>query len=183
MLLRRALFACIGLVVAGQALIWWRALAWYPHLPDRIPMHFNGSGTPDRWADRGWEWFLLPGMSVLLVTLFAAIALFLDWMAMRTPALINVPNKELFVRLSPIGRLRVVAPTRVFLLWSGATVVFLFAYIVEGTARVAIKEMDTLPWWPIVVFMGFTFVGLVAFLLVTTRLVDQVAREEGVLVR
>jgi hypothetical protein len=117
------LFACIGLVVAGQALIWWRALAWYPHLPDRIPMHFNGSGTPDRWADRGWEWFLLPGMSALLVALFAAIALFLDWMAMRTPALINVPNKELFVRLSPTGRMRVVAPTRVFLLWTGATVV------------------------------------------------------------
>ena len=61
--------------------------------------------------------------------------------------------------------------------------VFLFAYIVEGTARVAIKEMDTLPWWPIVVFMGFTSVGLVAFLVVTTRLVDRVAREEGVLLR
>ena len=61
--------------------------------------------------------------------------------------------------------------------------VFLFASIVEGTARVATKEMDTLPWWPIVVFIGFTFVGLIAFILVTTRLVDQVAREEGVLVR
>jgi hypothetical protein len=180
-LLRRALFACIGLLVIGQALIWWRALAWYPHLPDKIPMHFNGSGLPDRWDDRGPAWFLLPGMSTALLVLFTLISHFIGYMVVRMPMLVNMPNKELFVRLSPVGRLRVVAPTRVFLLWTMMT--FLFAYIVDGSARVAIKEADTLPWWPMLLFMGGIFGGLVPFLLLTSRLIGQVAREEGVLVR
>lgn len=183
MLLRRALFACIGLLVIGQALIWWRALAWYPHLPDKIPMHFNGSGLPDRWDDRGPAWFLLPGMSTALLVLFTLISHFIGYMVVRMPMLVNMPNKELFVRLSPVGRLRVVAPTRVFLLWTMAMMTFLFAYIVDGSARVAIKEMDTLPWWPMLLFMGGIFGGLVPFLLLTSRLIGQVAREEGVLVR
>ena len=183
MLLRRALFACIGLLVIGQVLIWWRALAWYPHLPDKIPMHFNGSGRPDRWDDRGPAWFLLPGMSTALLVLFALISHFIGYMVVRMPMLVNMPNKELFVRLSPVGRLRVVAPTRVFLLWTMAMMTFLFAYIVDGSARVAIKETGTLPWWPMLLFMGGIFGGLVPFLLLTSRLIDQVAREEGVLLR
>ena len=183
MLLRRALFACIGLLVIGQALIWWRALAWYPHLPDKIPMHFNGSGRPDRWDDRGPAWFLLPGMSTALLVLFTLISHFIGYMVVRMPMLVNMPNKELFVRLSPVGRLRVVAPTRVFLLWTMAMMTFLFAYIVDGSARVAIKEADTLPWWPMLLFMGGIFGGMVPFLLLTSRLIGQVAREEGVLVR
>jgi hypothetical protein len=104
-------------------------------------------------------------------------------MVVRMPMLVNMPNKELFVRLSPVGRLRVVAPTRVFLLWTMAMMTFLFAYIVDGSARVAIKEADTLPWWPMLLFMGGIFGGLVPFLLLTSRLIGQVAREEGVLVR
>lgn len=183
MLLRRALFACIGLLAIGQGLIWWRALAWYPHLPDKIPMHFNGSGLPDRWDDRGPAWFLLPGMSTALLVLFTLISHFIGYMVVRMPMLVNMPNKELFVRLSPVGRLRVVAPTRVFLLWTMAMMTFLFAYIVDGSARVAIKEADTLPWWPMLLFMGGIFGGLVPFLLLTSRLIGQVAREEGVLVR
>ena len=151
--------ACIALVAVGQALIWWRALAWYPRLPDRIPVHFSMGGTPDRWTDRGAEWFVLPGVSTGLTMLMVLIGLFIGRMAFRTPSLVNMPNKALFVRLSPAGRMRAVAPTRVFLAWSSATVTFLFAFILEGSARVAIKETSTLPLWPMITFMGLVFAG------------------------
>ena len=174
---------CVALAAVGQALLWWRALAWYPQLPERFPVHFSAGGAPDRWTDRGAEWFLLPGVSLGLTALLAGVGRFVGRMAVRTPTIVNMPNKELFVRLSPAGRMRVVAPTRLFMAWTAATVTFLFAFILEGTGRVAAKEADALPLWPMLAFMGLVFVGLIAFLLVTTRLVDQVAREEGVLRR
>ena len=43
------------------------ALAVWPDLPDRIPVHFGIDGRPDGWAEKSLtSWFLLPGVAVAL---------------------------------------------------------------------------------------------------------------------
>lgn len=74
------------------------AVIGYGQLPDRIPTHFDASGTPDGFMQRSYvSWFLLP-----LVALISALTIFLTtvW-AERNPRLWNVPNKARFLALSP----------------------------------------------------------------------------------
>jgi uncharacterized membrane protein len=67
-------------------------------LPDRYPVHFDLSGEPTRWEDRG------PGMWILLVAVavmsFGKLHLF-QRLLLTNPdtTLLNVPHKELFLRL------------------------------------------------------------------------------------
>ena len=60
----------IGLCAAAHAGLWWRAAAWYPRLPERIPIHFDIAGKPDGWAVRSLvTWFSLPGLSLVMTLL------------------------------------------------------------------------------------------------------------------
>ncbi len=44
---------------------------FYPDLPQRIPVHWNGAGEPDRWARKSFtSVFLLPVLSVYLQSMF-----------------------------------------------------------------------------------------------------------------
>lgn len=46
----------------------WRAFMWYPQLPDRFPIHFDASGSPDRWiAKQPITWALIPLFATALV--------------------------------------------------------------------------------------------------------------------
>ena len=99
------LAACIALIALAQGALWWRAAAWYPELPARIPMHFDAAGTPDGWSDKGPMWFLLPIISLVLLAFLGGIALWLGALVRNAPALVNVPRKDLFLKLSPAGRL------------------------------------------------------------------------------
>lgn len=174
------LLSCMGLIVVAQMVLWWRAVHWYPQLPARFPTHFNASGTPDGWANKGPMWFLLPGMSLAMVALFGGIALWIGALVRKAPALVNVPRKELFLRLSEQGRMVVVAPTRMLLAWMIVLMTALFSYILEGTGRVAVNLDDTLPIWPVFVFLGLVFSTLPFFMLALMKAVDRAARDEGV---
>ena len=171
--------ACIALAVAAQAALWWRAIHWYPLLPERFPVHFGASGKPDRWADRGPEWFLLPGIALVMVVFLGGITLWLGALVRNTPGIVNVPRKDLFLKLSPEGRMRVVAPTRTFMAWVLALMGFLFVAILEGSARVAIEQSDTLGMWPLLVFLPGVL-GVVPFYWMhTARILERAARDEG----
>jgi hypothetical protein len=120
-------------------------------------------------------------ISLVLLGFLGGIALWLGGLVRNAPALVNVPRKDLFLKLSAEGRLAVVAPTRTFLAWVIALVMLLFLYILEGSARVAVLQDDMLPSWPVFVFLGLVFATLPFFLLATTRAVDRAARAEGLL--
>ena len=50
----------------------WGLAAWvYPGLPDRVPTHWNIEGKVDGWGDKSWATFLMPGMMVIFLVLFA----------------------------------------------------------------------------------------------------------------
>lgn len=85
-------FLNIGLVLACIAY----AAATYGALPARVPMHFKLDGTADRYADKSLvSWFALPAIMLALFVLFEVLT-----RVMRTrPELLNVPDKERFVRL------------------------------------------------------------------------------------
>jgi hypothetical protein len=170
---------CLALVAAAQTALWWRAIHWYPLLPERFPVHFGASGKPDRWADKGAEWFLLPAISLAMLVFLGGITLWLGALVRTTPGIVNVPRKDLFLKLSPAGRMRVVAPTRTFMAWVLALMSLLFLAILEGSARVAVKETDTLGLWPLLVFLPGVL-GVVPFYWMrTARILEQAARDEG----
>jgi len=61
--------AAVGFLTAAT-LIYTAAL--YPHLPDRIPIHWNVHGQVDGWGEKQWAAWFGPGMTLLLaVSLFA----------------------------------------------------------------------------------------------------------------
>lgn len=177
-----SLWLRVGLaaLAAAHGAIWWRALAWWPRLPERIPIHFNASGEPDHWVDRSvGAWFLSPIIMVALCVLLGAIARWIDRLAVHAPGTLNIPRKDLFLRLSPAARCEVVLPTRSLLVWVLVGVNLLGLTIVEGMGRVAVVGQATVSILPVVAFVAFA--GALCFVSIraTTRAVERLAKAEG----
>lgn len=168
------------LVAIAQATLWWRVIAWSSQLPQRFPIHFDSAGNPDGWSTNRAVWFLLPAISLVLLAIFGGIIAWTGSLARSAPGIVNVPRKDLFLKLSPEGRVAVLGPTRVFLAWMLVLVTALFLFIVEGSARVAVGQATTLPSWPVFIFMGCVFATLPFMLIATTRAIDRQAASEGV---
>lgn len=80
---------------------WVLAVLWYSRLADRIPIHFNFRGEPDRWTDDPFiAWFALPVINLLL--LFALVGG--SRLARKVPHLWNVPEKKKFLALTESQR-------------------------------------------------------------------------------
>lgn len=72
----RAMLVCSVLLLAAMFMysIW-----LYPHLPERVPTHWNWQGKVDGWSSKPFGAFFLPGMTgALLLTL-----LVLPWLSPR----------------------------------------------------------------------------------------------------
>ena len=172
----------IGLaaLAAAHGAIWWRALAWWPQLPEQIPIHFNAAGEPDRWVERSAAaWFFAPALMVALCLFIGGIARWIDRLATHTPGMLNIPRKDLFLRLSPAARCEVVLPTRSLLVWVLVGVNLLGLTIVEGMGRVAVVGEATVSILPVVAFVAFA--GALCFVSVrsTSRAVERLAKVEG----
>ena len=171
----------LGLVVGAALLaaIWWRAIVWYPVLPDPIPVHFDFNGQPDRWAAKSVpSWFMLPALATAMAVVFGGVALMIRRMALNAPGLINMPRKKLFVELSPEGRAAVMGPTRTYLVWTTVAITGLFLWIVEASARVALQEMAAMAIWPVFAVVGLILFGLLPYIATTARVVELMAERE-----
>ncbi len=60
-------------IIAGLlTLAAWALAAWlYTGLPQRVPIHWSIEGKVDGWGDKSWATFLMPGMMIAFLILFA----------------------------------------------------------------------------------------------------------------
>jgi len=162
------------------AFLVFRTLHWYPLLPDRFPIHFNGAGEPDGWSNRGAAWFLGPGLALVLGVFLFLLAKGLPSSASRSPSSVNLSRKDLFLRLSIDGRTAVMAPTSTYLLWVFMLVQGLFLYIVEGMGRMATGAWTVLPVWPVFVFLAGVLGALPLLFRAINRALVQACAREGI---
>lgn len=89
------------------------SISWWNQLPERVPVHFDLSGTVDRWGSKGIMWWALPALSALAtVMIYGAAAL-----SRRYPQLVNLPRR---IRLSDLAaevRGRVITMTQGLMYW------------------------------------------------------------------
>jgi len=112
--------------------VWLLTAALYTGLPEQIPGHFGLHARPTRWDSRETIW-LLP----LIATLMALGLYGLNRMILKYPGLINLPNKDEFMRLPPDAMRRVVQRLSLHLTGLMATSQLLLGFLVWGTAQVA----------------------------------------------
>jgi uncharacterized membrane protein len=139
--------------------------AWaYPHLPDRIPVHFDLAGQPDRWAARSpWSWFGLPAIALVLALGMHAIA---AW-STRRPDLWNVPDKPRFLALTEAERAPIVARMQAFLAAVSAAVTALFCALQWGTYRAA-TGASALPALSLAAIGAFTVIVMAGAIRLST---------------
>jgi uncharacterized membrane protein len=171
--------------LAAQAAIWWRAVEWFGQLPSRFPSGFDAVGNPRGWTTTSAAaWFALPAIGLAIAALIAGVSVLMRTLVVHRPNLVNVPNKELFLQLSPDARRRAVErPTQLFLLWTLFALSLLFVWIVEGTALVAVGRIATLPSWPVFVFLGLEMIAVPVYLIGVIGRVKREADAEGATVR
>lgn len=159
--------------------VWVTAVEWWPRLPERVPMHFDWDGTPNRW-DSKESWWVLP----VIGTLIPLLLVFLGGPVVRRAAVkpdgINVPKPQVFGALTPAARARVLRPTRVFLSVTAVVIAETFRRALDATGRAAISpdgRLESFPFW--IVAVGLP-VGAIVLPLVTRRRLSAEARVEGI---
>ena len=116
----------------------------YPRLPERLPLHFNMTGQPDRWSGRG-------GLVVLFLMPLVLTAVFY-LMAYLVPRLgagartVNIPHKEEFLRLPAEKRAVFWALFREFFAGFAAATNLIFYIFIRGTIDVALGAKSLLPF-------------------------------------
>lgn len=127
--------------------LWATALLLWPELPERIPLHFDATGTPDRYGARtAANWFLLPGLGTGLVLLFAfALPPWVTHLARSNASTLSVPRRADFGRLAPEARVRAIQPVCTMLIVLATEMTALFGMLLVGTARVASGAWKVLP--------------------------------------
>ena len=86
---------CIALTVGALAV----TLLLYPQMPEKIPTHWNIEGKIDGYGDKTWAAFLMPGILVGLVALFAA----LPWLSPKQFAVDTFRSTYWFIVLAITG--------------------------------------------------------------------------------
>lgn len=94
-------FLRVANLVALAALVGGALWAW-PRLPAEIPLHFGLDGRPDRWGEAtAVSWFLVPGIAVVLLGVFAWIR---RTMTHRAPESVKLPDGRRLSDLPPTER-------------------------------------------------------------------------------
>ena len=130
-------------------------LAW-DKLPQRVPVHFGADGTPNRWAEKGWEVILLFIMPWLLTGLMYGFTALIPWLR-RHPQWVNIPNKEKFLSLPPEKQAPIFDYIIEVLTSLAAAINFLFLCLCYGVVQVAIGVYSSLPWWAVGPGLGLVF--------------------------
>jgi hypothetical protein len=125
-----ALSLVAGLLALGQAVAAW------PELPPRVPVHFGASGAPDAWAEKSLAAiFVLPLMALLMGPGIGLLALAAVGSHRPPP-----DRTELRAAMPPLA---------IFLGLIAALTSALLSGLSMGAIDVARGRADTLGWWPL----------------------------------
>jgi len=125
----------------------WLVFVTAADLPDRIPLHFDFAGTPNRWGSK----------SSLMVLMLAALAVsgifylttrLIPWIR-RHPKLINMPEKERFLKLPEEKQMVYWNVMYEFLIAFATCLNFVWVMTIWGTIHVASGKSQQLPVWSI----------------------------------
>jgi uncharacterized membrane protein len=156
------------------ALITYTVLSRYGALPDRVPVHFGISGTPDRWGSKS-ELFALVAIAWGLTILFYALTLAMPRLA-RNPRYLNIPRKEEFLKLRPEKQAVFWELLQEFMTGMTVSCNLIFYLIVRGTLRVVEGRTAALPVFEL-------YVGLAVLLLMVVVYLPRVASLPKKLIR
>lgn len=163
----------IGLALLGLVGIWAYHASLVPGLPEQIPVHFNAAGSPDRMAPKS-ELVILPWVDSLMTLVFVGLGFLSSWLARVAPGMVNVPQKDKFVTLSPEGRARALEPVGACFAWIAFANHGLFAYLLWVTSEVALGHRDRMSPTPIA---GSVAVMVVSAIVMTAATRSAVQRE------
>ncbi|MBD3299464.1 MAG: DUF1648 domain-containing protein [candidate division Zixibacteria bacterium] len=144
----------IALIIA----LWLIPTFAYNSLPDRIPVHFNLDGQPDRWEDKsGWTLYMLPAVWTVIGGLIFVL--------LRYRRAFNYPQKDEISKLPEQYQTPVHILNRQFILAVFVVIGAMFVYLeyaIVDSAQTATSSVSLLA-----VFgpMGLTLVLLVAYLI------------------
>lgn len=129
-----------AVVLSAFVLIWALAegLSIWDDLPARIPTHFGLSGEPDGWAGKTiFSVFGLPLIGAATLALMYVVA------SVRTSLrYVNLPRKDLILRLPPHQQEHVIAPIREAIVWLGAAIAIGFSLLARESWAVALERRD-----------------------------------------
>jgi uncharacterized membrane protein len=140
----------------------------YPRLPERIPMHFDLAGRPDRWGGRG-SIFVLFVFALVMTTVFYLLIRFIPRLA-ANPRSLNIPHKEEFLKLPAEKQETYWAIFKEFFAGLAAAINLLFYLIIRGTVRIATGETRLLPFKLLIpAFLLIVLVAVYYFVRLITR--------------
>ena len=150
--------------------IWFAlAVSVYSALPERIPVHFDLSGTADGFANRSWwSWYLLPLVALGSCVWVVAVA---RWTASH-PERWNVPHKAKVLALTPAERQPLTDLVELMLVGSSLAVTIVLALIHYQTWLVATGRaigLTTLTRSAIFCLIGLVVLAIPAWLIAFNR--------------
>ena len=157
------------LVAAYFALVAWSAFA----LPERVPMHWGGTGGPDQWGSRTAAVIMLTGLGLVMVAIFGTMLVAIP----RTRSLtwVNLPNKAYWQRPENLPRaLDMVAADLAVI---GAVTMALICTVPVATVAATRRPDASLPGWALAVIVGW-LVALTGYLVWMVAVRWRVPREE-----
>lgn len=169
----------LGFVGSAVLFLWVWLLVEFGRLPARIPTHFDGAGTPDRWTDTSaMAWFGPAAIGLFVVGMLVGSALLVRWMAVRHPGLVNIPNKDDWIALPPHLRAWSIEPVVLALALSAVLVVGLFACISWATSAVASGQRATAPMWPVWALVALMLAMIIGSVVLVTLRVRYATRTQ-----
>ena len=87
----------------------------YPSLPDKIPTHWNIHGEIDGWGSKTWAVFLMPGMIIGFLGLFAA----LPALSPKNFEVDTFKSTYLYIMLTVVGLFMYIHAVTLYAAWNG----------------------------------------------------------------
>jgi len=158
-------------------LITYTVLSRYSSLPDRIPVHFGISGAPDRWGSKS-ELFILVALVWGLTVLLYVFILSVPRLG-RKPRLLNIPNKEELLKLTPERQAPFWELLQEFMAGLAVSINLLFYLMIRGTLLLIRGDIQLLPLSNVFAGLAVVFLVIIVYLPRMFALPKKLIRGEG----